>query len=522
MQEVKTKILITTSGLGLRLGELSKYTNKSLIKLGDKAIISHIIDSYPTGDFVITLGYFGEYVQQYLEMAHPDRNFEFVWVDPYEGEGSGLITSMSFAKDKLQCPFIFNVCDTILKSIPPPLTNNWMACGTSLEPDLYRTVCGRDGVITKINEKGEMNYDFAYIGVAGIVDYKLFWETLENVKSYGIKDSSDCHILSGMIHKVNVNLLWVPEWVETGSVQGLKKASQIYERQYDVLDKPEESIFFIGNSVIKFFDDKKICKNRVKRIEKLKGLVPKLLSYSDNFYKYELADGELLANVITEDKIIDLIDFAENNLWLPVEMDNRSFQSKCYEFYHNKTIKRIEDFRKITGIEDKVEIINGILVPELKSILNEGINWYSLIDTTPSGFHGDFILDNILYNGKNKFTLLDWRQDFADNISAGDEYYDLAKLNHNLILNHHILLNNNFVINIETDGVHCDVLRSQNMVNCQEAYMKLLEERGWNINKIKILTALIWINMSPLHSYPLNSFLYYFGKYNLWRELKKK
>ena len=35
-----------------------------------------------------------------------------------------------------------------------------------------------------------------------------------------------------------------------------------------------------------------------------------------------------------------------------------------------------------------------------------------------------------------------------------------------------------------------------------------------------IISSIIWLNMSPLHSYPLNLFLFYFGKYNLYKQLK--
>jgi dTDP-glucose pyrophosphorylase len=37
------KVLLTTSGLGSRLGNLTKFTNKSLVRIGDKPVISHII-----------------------------------------------------------------------------------------------------------------------------------------------------------------------------------------------------------------------------------------------------------------------------------------------------------------------------------------------------------------------------------------------------------------------------------------------------------------------------------------------
>ena len=63
------RVLITTSGMGSRLGRLTDFTNKCLVRVGGKAVISHIIDSYPDDvHFVITLGHFGEHVKQYLRV----------------------------------------------------------------------------------------------------------------------------------------------------------------------------------------------------------------------------------------------------------------------------------------------------------------------------------------------------------------------------------------------------------------------------------------------------------------------
>ena len=85
------KVLITTSGLGSRLGELTDYTNKCLVRVTDKPAISHIVESYPTNtSFVITLGHFGSHVKQFLQLAYPERNFTFIEIDKYKGEGSSL------------------------------------------------------------------------------------------------------------------------------------------------------------------------------------------------------------------------------------------------------------------------------------------------------------------------------------------------------------------------------------------------------------------------------------------------
>ena len=41
------KVLITTSGIGSRLGNLTNFTNKSLVRIGEKPAISHVIEHYP-------------------------------------------------------------------------------------------------------------------------------------------------------------------------------------------------------------------------------------------------------------------------------------------------------------------------------------------------------------------------------------------------------------------------------------------------------------------------------------------
>ena len=83
------RVLITTSGLGSRLGALTDYTNKSLIRVGDKPAISYIVESYPSDTkFIISLGHFGSHIKQFLKLAYPTYDFTFVEIDKYKGEGS--------------------------------------------------------------------------------------------------------------------------------------------------------------------------------------------------------------------------------------------------------------------------------------------------------------------------------------------------------------------------------------------------------------------------------------------------
>ena len=109
-------VLITTSGTGSRLNHFTKYTNKSLVKLGDKLAICYIIEQYDNDtEYIITLGHMGSLVKDFLLLAYPSRTFIFVEIDKFEGSGSSLGYSMLKAKDYLQKPFVFHCCDTILQ-----------------------------------------------------------------------------------------------------------------------------------------------------------------------------------------------------------------------------------------------------------------------------------------------------------------------------------------------------------------------------------------------------------------------
>ena len=149
------------------------------------------------------------------------------------------------------------------------------------------------------------------------------------------------------------------------------------------------------------------------------------------------------------------------------------------------------------------------------------VDFHWLSDAQQTSFHGDFIPDNIIKNPKG-YTLLDWRQNFGGLIRGGDMYYDIAKLNHNLVINHDMVNNNHFSIERKGNIVTCDIFRSERLVECQEVLKQYIITKGLDASKIDILTPILWLNMSPLHSHPYDLFLFYFGKLQLWRALHNK
>jgi NDP-sugar pyrophosphorylase family protein len=523
------KVLITTSGTGSRLGELTKHTNKALVRVGKKPVISYIVESYPVeAEFVVTLGYKGEQVKDFLELAYPERKFTFIEIDKYEGPGTSLGYSMLQAKHALEGPFIFHACDTIIEGFEAPAPDyNW-AAGASVDDFKQYTSfrLGNDQKILGFKSKGLGGLeDLGHIGLVGIHDYERFWSILEDLYKRDANNSSlnDVAVLSQMIEGgISITGIKVNTWLDIGNLDALAVAREKISDKFDNLDKVDESLFFFNGFAIKFFSDSEKVRNRVCRGEILGDLVPRTLEVRTNFYKYEYVKGERYSDIVTSEDLEYLISWAQDKLWIPSnEVTSVQFKKICRDFYEQKTKERIQKFLGKSGLKDEQTKINGIDIPTLGELLSE-IDFDWLSDGLQTGFHGDFILENILKTNDG-YVLLDWRQDFGGLLRGGDIYYDLAKFYHNLVVNHDVISENKFSIDIDSGSVIKLYIKwKSHLEEVEKTFHQIIQKRGFDIRKIEIIRALIWINMAPLHHCPFDIFLFYFGKYNLWQTLRNQ
>lgn len=228
------KVLITTSGIGSRLKELTKDTNKALIPINGRATISYVFDSYPKEvPIVVTLGYLAEQVRDFLTKNHADRQIEFVTVDKFQGEGSSQLYSTLAAKESLQCPFIFHACDTIILEKVPEPSEDWVA-GYVVPPEnidisQYRSHKVGDEYVLEVQDKGAPHFDSIHIGMIGIHNYELFWETADELYEKDPMNSSlgDVPVIEGMLAK-GAKFKWIPfhTWLDTGNIPALKETEK--------------------------------------------------------------------------------------------------------------------------------------------------------------------------------------------------------------------------------------------------------------------------------------------------------
>ncbi|MDP1677938.1 MAG: phosphotransferase [Bacteroidota bacterium] len=510
------RVLIPTAGTGSRLEGLTKYVNKSLVGIANRPTISHIIEQFPPDvEFVIALGHKGHLVKEFLQLAYPHRLFYFSEVDPFEGPGSGLGLSILSCKKYLQQPFVFTSCDTLVREPIPSLQTNWMGYAESVEIGQYRTIEIHSGIVKSVNEKGigKGNSDKPYIGLAGIKDYELFWDAMEE----GGEESIAMGEAYGMNQLLSAGIQAKRfTWFDTGNIQSLEMTRNAYRQEHEpnILEKADEAIWFVDDQVIKFSNNTKFISNRVERAAAIKEFIPNVTDATEHMYKYVKASGDVLSNCITI-PLFEKFLYHSLSFWKLEKLDNvktSKFRNSCMRFYKDKSFERVDLFYKNFGKNDGKETINGFNVPTLQELLDT-IDWNWLADGLPGRFHGDFHFENILYSDSTQqFTFLDWRQEFDGSLTTGDIYYDLAKLLHGLIISHKLIVQDHYWIDWQNDAIRYDFHRKQILVECERYFYEWLKKNNFDVVKVKTLTALVYLNIAALHHDPYCKLLFALGK----------
>jgi len=159
-----------------------------------------------------------------------------------------------------------------------------------------------------------------------------------------------------------------------------------------------------------------------------------------------------------------------------------------------------------------IRSINGIEYKTIEHYLQK-IDWNDITCGTPTRlFHGDLQFDNIIYDGKS-FTLIDWRHTFGTTDLVGDVYYDLAKLYGGIKMSYKLMKDcDNYSVSIEQDSAIFQYDTSDKLKRFEKIYLDWLDRKGYDIIKIKKITSLIYLNMSPLHEKEFGDLLYFLAR----------
>ncbi len=503
------------------MGVMGQKLNKALHAINGKAIISHIIGKFPAEtEFVIGVGFLGEQVRQYLQIAHESRQITFVEVDKYEGPGSGPGHSLLCCREYLLKPFYFVSCDTLWdNTLDWSMTDNWLGVA-HVKPSESSRYCNMkviDDCVVEVRDKAHVD-DVAFqafVGLCYIKDFSIFWAALANDEVVA-EEHQISNGIKALIQETRVQARAI-EWTDVGDVEKYKKAVSRYEN-YD-FSKQDEALYIVNRKVIKFFVDATVTQRRVQKSKLNPAVFPPITNHAGQFYAYEFQPGETLYRVNTLKIFQRLLAWLGAKVWQPRSVDRGIMRATCLKFYRDKTLERLEMFHQKYAAADAKSCVNNRNIPATRDLLAR-VPWDRLSEGIPCFMHGDLQFDNILYDvATNSFILLDWRQDFGGHLEFGDLYYDLAKLFGGIILNYDYIKLNLLSYSENEHDIFFDFAQRFQTDNYLRLLAEHIQEKGYDLIKVRILVALIYLNMSPLHHYPFDKMLYSLGRELLYKEI---
>lgn len=471
-----TAIIIDYS-LEKLLKKYNEYKGSLLLRLGKLSILSRIINSCKFYDniFISTIlkPDIYEILIEYINIEYPYLNIKV-----YNNiTTSKLLYNIIEFKDDF---YLFYPSNIIIDNI----INNKIEFNLISNKD-NKLYIFQTGYLTLLNELNNNNDKYLSI-------FDLFYSKNISLVNYCVDK----------IYKINNELDYL-------------NIKNIFDKRDNFfnLDKLKEEIYIHNNKVTKYFNDKEVINNRIIRSKLLYPYTPEIIVYTKHFYTYKYINNTVASNNNNLDEFYNALIDVHHNLWSKSITDN-SFTDITKKFYYDKTMSRL----KFLNFDlHNTYIVNNICIKNVFELLMKSIPL--LYTNIKSKIHGDFILDNLLINN-SKFNFIDWRQDFGGDINYGDAYYDLAKLNHSFMFDHTLMNDtNNFNIIEKKDkhNVYITYVKKPESVLKKDVFLKFIKEYDYNLNKINILSAIIELNMAPLHLYPLNNFLFYFGIYNLFK-----
>ncbi len=500
----KVDVLISTAGVGSRMSKISSSLHKGLLPYQNEPILYNLIASIPDHLRIgLILGYKSDQIRDFIEVVFHERDFTFIYVDDWTSKYSGTSHSLKSARDFVDSEFWYFTCDGVYSNMDF-LEHSYsedvfvVSAIDSSKTDHYLTFDVYESRIqnTFFKERGLKNV-FAFTGAMKIVNKSIFFRKL---------DDTDSVEFVSVIEKDALTYL-TKNWIDLGNVESYR-----HETQQIVFDfsKPDEFVYQLDGKILKWWADSSIAKKKLIKPQAKPIAFPQNVSFRGQFLRYDLEPGVPFYEEIDPENFELFLDWLEDKVWTPVSIN---ISSNVYEFYKVKTLDRVEKLgnRKFSPPYNP-KYVNGVKVRSWQYHL-DNINWDLLLYEHKATFvHGDLQFDNVIFHGPSKkFTLIDWRHDFAGLSTCGDIYYDFAKMLGGIYLNYQLVKSGNLDFRYTNERVEITVPSAP----WDSELVNILENRALSMNldleKIRLLVPLIYWNMAPLHNEPFASICWCLG-----------
>jgi glucose-1-phosphate thymidylyltransferase len=223
------KIIIPMAGFGKRLLPLTRHKPKALIRLAEKRLLDHVLDTFQvlekTHDleYIFIIGYLGEQIKEYVLENHPDKNVTYFVQEQLQGQSHAVY----LAKHAISGPVLLTYCDTINEIDLSFLPNETMDGVVSvLEVDDPRShgvaMVDSNNLITKLVEKPKtMEHKSVLTGLYYFSDGKTLISAIETQiqrnkslnNEYYLADAINILVENGL----RIRTQEVTRWLDAGT-----------------------------------------------------------------------------------------------------------------------------------------------------------------------------------------------------------------------------------------------------------------------------------------------------------------
>ena len=498
-----------------------------LMPIAGQAALDRIVAGY--GDLDGLRVYVAVYEGEEMVRRHyeffPDPRVTLVPVGPTVGIGETLATALEKHPEIADGYLVVNFADTIVEARPPlPLENDFVGTAPAEESIRWTLFQEEDGRIVCVSDKEfqlEPEAWRMFVGLWGVREPRRFLQAL-NAKE---ADRRPAAFYEAVVEYYNssptTRFLDCPDYIDVGHADNYFAARRrlINRRFFNSLEFNETS-----GSI------RKASENREKLVDEigwyqslppeLAFYTPRLFAYSKDplapfvemeFYSYPSLDDGFVSGRYDLDvwekffaKIFDVLRVAGKYTVADPDL-GRDLE----EMYVAKTVGRLRPFLDAGGAPEELAergaVVNGLRCPSLRQALDElpgRLERAGALDAATFGIvHGDLCLGNILYDASHGLLkLIDARGRFGRYTIYGDVYYDLAKLSHSVLGHYDFIMADQFRVERPAPGEFALRTRAGDYHDCVGAiFRKHLRKNGFDEGRVRLLEALLFLSMVPLH-----------------------
>ena len=421
-------------------------------------------------------------------------------------------------------PIIINFADTIVYDIQNKIVDDSVYYSEDYLSNIWTFFDEEEGVITRIYDKqhqDDHSKKKLFTGVFCIADTGFFRQCLE--KGFDSGEGIDSFYSALKMYSTAHPLKYIKadNWFDLGHIDNYNNSMlEVKARTFNHISVDR------NRGILK-----KTSENKEKLIGEILWYIklpsdieysrPRIFSYSTDYnmpyismeyYDYRTIHELFLYGDIEYNQWIDIFSRIRFVLedYHKYSVRSDKIIPSLEEMYITKTVKRIESLKKDIRFEPyflNTITVNGKKYLSLQDVVDKLIAVVPLMLYDVEAFniiHGDLCFSNIMIDSNFSFIkLIDPRGRFGQFDIFGDFRYELAKLFHSVDGKYDYIIKDLVAVSYspEDRSIKYSYPKSSRNFDVFDIFKKVFEEEiGKDQNKIRLIEALLFFSMIPLHS----------------------